>query len=90
MKTIYLRFADRNAALAGLYSVLGYAPDMESGALPTVGRWQNSRFDVDEVGELLAVSGWHINILWWGDAADAPDFGPDEISPQTPSRVFAL
>lgn len=73
-----------------------------------MGHWQNSRFDVDEVGRLHAptgqmmlgeegvqseyeaLPGWHINLLWWGEVAAAPDFGVDEIAPQTPSRIFAF
>ncbi len=104
MRTIYLHFADRAAALARLSAVLGHELEAESGMLPTSGRWQGGRYDLDEVGVLHAalppdasedaapepLPGWHINLLWWGDDAPAPDFGPDVIDPATPSRVFAL
>lgn len=54
MRTIFLRFADRDAALVRLSSMLGHELDAESGMLPTSGRWQGERFDVDEVGVIHA------------------------------------
>lgn len=104
MRTIYLHFSSRDAALARLLTVLGHELEAESGMLPTSGRWQGSRYDLDEVGVLHTplppdagedaapevLPGWHINLLWWGDDAAAPDFGADVIAPATPSRVFAL
>lgn len=104
MRTIYLHFPDRRAALAQLAAVLGHEVEPEDGMLPTSGRWHEERFDLDEVGVLHAplppdaaeytapepLPGWHINLLWWGDDEAAPDFGAAEITPATPSRVFAL
>ncbi len=89
MRTIYLRFADRDAALARLVAVLGHELEPEGGMLPTSGRWQGERFDLDEVGVLHvplpldanegavseALPGWHINLLWWGQDDAVPDFG---------------
>lgn len=103
MKTIYLRFTDRDAALVRLADVLGHEIEPEGGMLPTSGLWKSERFDLDEVGVLHArrppktgedallqpLSGWHVNLLWWGADEAAPDFGADEIAPATPSRVFA-
>ncbi len=104
MRTIYLRFTDRGAALTRLMAVLGHGPDAETGVVPTTGERAGTRFDVDEVGEIHtpapegagedfmpeALPGWHVNLLWWGADETAPDFGADEISPATPSRVFAF
>lgn len=104
MKTIYLRFPDRNAALARLEAILGHELDPEGGMLPTSGHWQDARYDVDDVGVIHApvppdadenavpeaMPGWHVNLLWWGDEGKAgPDFGADVVLPLTPSRVFA-
>lgn len=104
MRTIYLRFAGRPAALARLQAVLGHGVMEDGGLLPTMGTWQGERFDLDEVGIIhapmpedagedsprTALPGWHINLLWWGLDETAPDFGADEILPQTPSRVFSF
>lgn len=35
------------------------------------------------------IPGYHVNLLWRGDAADVPDFGPLRVYPATPECVFA-
>ena len=98
MRTIYLRYISQDDARDALAAILGW----ELGG--TIGDLSGTRYDVDEVGVLYAPipddaaedyepearEGWHINLLWWGEDDAAPDFGADEITPATPSRVFAL
>lgn len=98
MRTIYLRYRDRNDARDALAATLGWEPDTTTGEL------SGTRYDVDEVGVLYAPTpedaaedyrpeardGWHVNVLWWGETA--PDFGDADLTPdpETPSRIFNI
>ena len=95
MHTLYLCFADRAAALAALASVLGYQSSAEEPGgremLP-VGMFGPVRYDlcfIADAGVPMTTSGDHVNLLWWGDAASAPDFGAHIATPATPSCSFA-
>ncbi|MFG1247602.1 hypothetical protein [Xanthobacter flavus] len=41
------------------------------------------------VPELAPVPGYHVNLLWRGDASAVPDFGDLRVYPATPECVFA-
>lgn len=39
--------------------------------------------------ECAPVAGYHVNLLWRGDASAVPDFGELRVCPATPECVFA-
>lgn len=95
MTTIYLRFADRAAALSALGSVLGYASTAEEAGgkqmLPS-GHLDGVRYDLCFLSDQGVTAGGGddlVNVLWWGEASGAPDFGASVVVPQTPSCGFA-
>ncbi|MFG1400326.1 hypothetical protein [Xanthobacter sediminis] len=95
MNTIHLKFADRAEALAALAALLGYGPQQDGTGQwwPTTGTAGGIRYDLcflADQGVTTGSDGDHVNLLWWGDAAGAPDFGAHVVMPQTPSAVFAV
>jgi len=45
--------------------------------------------DGEQIELRAPVAGYHVNLSWWGDEADAPDFGAAVVSPAAPSITFA-
>lgn len=96
MVTIYLRFSDRAEALATLAAVLGHvgsAAQEDGREMTTSGWFAGTRYDLcflSDHGVPTSTSGEHVNFLWWGTQASAPDFGASLIAPQTPRCCFAL
>lgn len=77
MQTIYLRFADRSAAMAALAAVLGYGPnlDPEGGETwPSAGTCGGTRYDLVFSGEIRTPT---------GETIDTP-FGPSPVTVPLP------
>ncbi|WP_454915821.1 hypothetical protein [Xanthobacter sediminis] len=94
MVTIYLRFADRAEALAVLSKVLGFmaVPDETGRVTFTAAHLDGVRYDLcflADQGVATGDGGDHVNLLWWGEAGSAPDFGAHAMVPATPACVFA-
>lgn len=95
MTTIHLRFASRTEALSVLGAMLGYqsTADAPGGKemLP-VGACAEVRYDLcflADQGVTAGADADRVNLLWWGDAAHAPDFGAHAVTPATPDCCFA-
>lgn len=94
MVTIYLRFADPAEREAALRDVLGFeaACDADGRAAFTTGYLDGIRYDLcvlADQGVATDTGGDLVNLLWWGDAGRAPDFGVHAVAPATPACVFA-
>lgn len=104
MQTIYLRFADRAAALAALAAVLGYGPDLDTEGgetWPSGGLCAGTRYDLVFAGEIRVPSIWsrpsrrrttplqgYHVDVLWWGASP-PDFGDAVVTPAAPAGVFA-
>ncbi|MFG1478596.1 hypothetical protein V5F53_07985 [Xanthobacter sp. V4C-4] len=95
MITLHLRFADRAEALCVLAAVLGYDSTAEGPGgreqLPA-GMRAGVRYDLCFLADQGVAAGSaadHVNLLWWGEAADTPDFGAHVVTPATPRCGFS-
>lgn len=105
MRTIRLRFVDEAAALDALRSALTLAADYETSVelLPPIAFVDGVRCDIDMIGTLYEqtgvdeagepitspLSGYHVNLLWWGDGP-APPIGGDTVTPDPALREWLL
>lgn len=90
---LYLRFGGRVEALAALAAVLGHGPeaDDDGEVYPSTGTHAGTRYDLCwlvDAGVIAAGGAELVNLLWWGEAATAPDFGAAAVVPATPSCLF--
>lgn len=93
MDTIYLRFADRTEREAMLLARLGFTAvyDEAGRAAFTSGHLGGVRYDLCFLADqgVAAGEGDLVNLLWWGEAGTAPDFGAHAVAPAMPACVFA-
>ncbi|WP_026782966.1 hypothetical protein [Pleomorphomonas koreensis] len=101
MRTIRLRFADEAAARDTLKAAGWLATDPETGAetVPPLVWVSGARCDIDMIGVLheaadadaqpVALPGWHINLLWWGDGT-APAIGGETVEPEAALREWLV
>lgn len=103
MQTIRLRFADRADALAALAAAGWLVTDPETGAetVPPLVHEGGVRCDIDMIGVLYEetdtqgeslmtpLPGWHVNLLWWGDAPP-PAIGGEVVEPGAALREWLV
>ncbi|WP_238121953.1 MULTISPECIES: hypothetical protein [unclassified Xanthobacter] len=93
MRVIYLVFSSRAEALTELGARLGYvssAEEVGGRERLTAGRCDGVRYDVDFLADNGRRPGSpdHVNVLWHGADAAAPDFGAYAVDPASPSCKF--
>ena len=105
MQTIRLRFADQAAALDALRSAdwLTVDPETSAETVPPLVLVEGVRCDIDMIGSLFeqtgtdeagepimtALTGYHVNLLWWSDAAP-PEIGGEIVTPDPALREWLL
>ena len=105
MQTIRLRFADHAAAIAALRAAGWLAIDPETGAetAPPLVHAGGVRCDIDMIGVfretagtdaegepiMTQLPGWHVNLLWWGDAPP-PQIGGEVVTPEAALRKWLV
>ena len=105
MQTIRLRFADEAAALAALRAAgwLTVDPGTSTETIPPLALVDGVRCDIDMIGSLFeqtgtddagepimtTLSGYHVNLLWWGDG-QPPVIGGEIVTPDPALRGWLL
>ncbi len=105
MQTIRLRFTDQAAALGALRSAgwLTVDPETFAETVPSLTYVAGTRCDIDMIGTLYeqtgideagepitaALSGYHVNLLWWGEG-QPPAIGGETVTPDPALRDWLL